>query len=381
MSTPSITPFDYDCAIIGGGLSGLALAILLARSDKKVILYEKENFPFHKVCGEYISSESLPFLRSLGVDLEKEDLPAITQLLLSSPSGISIKRPLDIGGTGLSRYELDNRLYQIALAGGVDVRVETKAEKINFGNDIFSITAAGETIHAKTIAGAYGKNSNIDVQLGRKYKAEKENELFIAVKHHIRYAAFDRSFTEMHNFPGGYCGMSAIEEGKINMSYISKAANLKAAGSIAEMERTILSQNPHLKKYFDKAEFIFEKPLTISHLQFEIKSPVADHLLLLGDAAGNIAPLSGNGMSMALKSSKLAFAAIKDHLEGKISRLEMEEKYAADYYAAFSKRINIARKINGLFGKPFFTNLNFRFLKIFPGLVDVVSKRIHGEPF
>jgi flavin-dependent dehydrogenase len=371
----------YDCAIIGGGLSGLALAILLARADKKVILYEKEIFPFHKVCGEYISNESIPFLSSLGIDLEKENLPKIDQLLLSSPSGVAIKRPLDIGGTGLSRYELDNRLYQIALAEGVDVRVKTKAEKINFANDIFAITAAGETIHAKTIAGAYGKNSNIDVQLGRKFKAAKESRLFIAVKHHIRFADFDRGFTEMHNFSGGYCGMSAIEDGKINMSYISKAANLKTAGSIAEMERTILSQNPHLKKYFDRAEFIFEKPLTISHLHFEIKSPVADHLLLLGDAAGNIAPLSGNGMSMALKSSKLAFAAINDHLDGKISREEMEKKYAADYYAAFSKRINIARKINGLFGKPFFTNLNFRFLKIFPGLIDVVSKRIHGEFF
>jgi flavin-dependent dehydrogenase len=371
---------EYDCAIVGGGLSGLALAILLARENKKVILYEKEQFPFHKVCGEYISNESVPFLKSLGVDLQKQNLPQINKLLLTSPSGIAINRPLDIGGTGLSRYELDHQLYQLALAAGVKVCTKTKVEKVLFDNFAFTISAGEEKITSKTVAGAYGKNSNIDVQLGRNYKAQKESQLFIAVKYHIR-ADFDSSYTEMHNFRGGYCGLSAIEDGKINMSYISKAENLKAHGSISNMEKNVLSKNPFLKKYFDHAKFIFQKPLTISHLHFGIKQPVTDHILMLGDAAGNIAPLSGNGMSMALHSAKLSFEAIISYLNNKISLEEMEKKYVTDYQKTFSKRINIARKINAMFGNPVLTNWNFRFLKVFPGLVDVMSKQIHGKEF
>lgn len=375
-----MTNSGYDCAIAGGGVAGLSLAILLARSGKKVVLFEKETYPFHKVCGEYISNESVPFLEALGINFKEQELPEISQLALSSPSGILIKRPLDIGGTGLSRYELDNQLYQLALKEGVTVYDGTKVRIVVFKDNTFHITTDAKEITARTLAGAFGKNSNLDIQLNRDYKSKKDQNLFIAVKHHIR-ADFDKSCVEIHNFENGYCGLSAIEDGKINMSYISKISNLKKQGSIAEMEKNILSRNPHLKKYFQEAEFIFEKPLTISHLYFEIKEPVTQHILMLGDAAGNIAPLSGNGMSMALQSSKLAHAVLVDYLNNKITPEEMESRYSESYSNAFANRIRIARYINSSFGQSTFTDLSFRFLKLFPGLVDTFSKRIHGDIF
>ena len=52
----------YDVAIIGGGLAGLSLAIQCASQNVSVVLFEKETYPYHKVCGEYISLESQPFL-------------------------------------------------------------------------------------------------------------------------------------------------------------------------------------------------------------------------------------------------------------------------------------------------------------------------------
>jgi hypothetical protein len=82
-----------------------------------------------------------------------------------------------------------------------------------------------------------------------------------------------------------------------------------------------------------------------------------------------------------LHSAKLSFEAIISYLNNKISLEEMEKKYATDYQKTFSKRVNIARKINAMFGNPVLTNWNFRFLKIFPGLVDVMSKQIHGKVF
>jgi len=370
----------FDTAIIGGGLSGLALSILLSKAGKEVVLFEKENYPFHKVCGEYISNESVPFLKSLGTDLESQNLPQMNKLFLTSPSGISIIRNLDIGGTGLSRYHLDDQLYHLALSAGVKVLTNTKVHQVTFMDNNFIVNTSDSIYNSRTVAGAYGKNSSIDVQLNRNYKAKNDSKLFVAVKHHIR-AEYDYKRVEIHNFPGGYCGFSAIDDGMVNMSYISKAVNLKKSGSIDKMEKNILSTNPYLKKYFENADFISPKPLTISHLYFGIKQSVTDHILMLGDAAGNIAPFSGNGMSMALKSSKLASEVILSYLKNEITLDEMDRLYTKNYNQSFAKRINVARQINSLLGNAILTDVGFCFLKVFPGMIDILSKRVHGDIF
>ena len=81
----------YQVAIIGGGLGGLTLAIQLADKGYACILFEKNKYPFHRVCGEYISMESWRFLEKLGLDLSNQQLPKISQLQVSSPSGKLLK--------------------------------------------------------------------------------------------------------------------------------------------------------------------------------------------------------------------------------------------------------------------------------------------------
>src|SRR5688572_5496937 len=130
---------EFDCAIIGGGVAGLSLAILLAKANKSVVLFEKENYPFNKVCGEYISNESVRFLDKLGVDLSVYDLPQMNSLLLSSVSGISIERNLSIGGVGFSRYKLDEILYRLALVCGAQIKTKTKVQKVVFEDNCFRV--------------------------------------------------------------------------------------------------------------------------------------------------------------------------------------------------------------------------------------------------
>lgn len=371
---------DYDCAIVGGGVAGLALSILLAKDGRRVILFEKEKYPFNKVCGEYISNESRKFIGKLGLDLSDYELPEIGSLFLSSVSGVSIKRRLSIGGIGFSRYRLDQILAGRAAEAGVEVRTQTKTQRIQFENDGFQVLFDDRLISAKTVVGAFGKNSNIDTQLKRTTRATGE-KLFVAVKYHIE-TPYDETQVEMHNFDGGYCGMSAIEGGRVNMSYITRAQNLRACGNkIPEMEKTVLSRNPFLKKYFDDAKFLLEKPLVISHLHFGLKSAVDAHILMIGDAAGNIAPLSGNGISMALRSASIAGSLIGSFLDKKISRAEMESIFAREYKKIFSARVAAARLIHYTFGKPFLNDMSFYFLKIFPFLIDLSQKRIHGPEF
>src|ERR1017187_9879034 len=93
----------FDCAIIGGGLAGLTLAIQLADAGRTVVLFEKEKYPFHKVCGEYISMESYGFLERIGIPLSKMGLPMIDTIKISSPNGNSFTQKLDLGGFGISR--------------------------------------------------------------------------------------------------------------------------------------------------------------------------------------------------------------------------------------------------------------------------------------
>ena len=77
----------YDVVIIGGGLAGLTLAITLAKEGRTIALIEKESYPFHKVCGEYISLESWDFLLRCGVPLQELNLPIIKQLKITAPNG------------------------------------------------------------------------------------------------------------------------------------------------------------------------------------------------------------------------------------------------------------------------------------------------------
>lgn len=370
----------YDCAIAGGGIAGLSLSILLARAGKKVILFEKEEYPFHKVSGGYFSNEGLEFLRTLGIDVNCKDRPQLQTLIMSSSRGFSIKAALDVGGIGISRYEVDNQLYHIAMESGVTMRTSTKVRLIERVDDLFHIKTDEEEIHSMVAVGAYGRTSNIDVELGRDYKAQNDKHLFIAVEHHIRIP-FNTANVEIHGFPGGYCGISAYGSDLVNLSYISRGANLKKHSSIARLEKNVLSANPYLKKYFEEGEFLLKKPLTISHVYFKIKEPVTDHILMIGDAAGNIAPISGNGMSIATHSAQLASDAICPFLEGEISFSQMEQQYIAIYRKTFAERIWVSKQLTHLLVNPVLSNLAFPFFKAFPVLVNIVSRKIHGDAF
>ncbi|WP_317046535.1 NAD(P)/FAD-dependent oxidoreductase [Adhaeribacter arboris] len=104
--------------IIGGGLAGLITSLQLQLTGAHITLVERKQYPFHRVCGEYISNEVKPFLNQMGVDLEALRPANINQFLLSSPAGKTLTAPLDLGGFGVSRYCFDEYLYQLAQARG-----------------------------------------------------------------------------------------------------------------------------------------------------------------------------------------------------------------------------------------------------------------------
>ncbi len=373
----------YDVAIIGGGLAGLTLAIQCAKAGFITALYEKESYPFHKVCGEYISLESQPFLESLGISISGLQLPIITQLNITDSYGNLYNFKLPLGGFGISRFSLDNQLYNIALQVGVHVFTNTKVLDVEFNNNQFTI-ATNQQQHAATIAvGSFGKRSNMDVKLKRPFIYQQKGVLqnFVGIKYHIRYN-YPKNLITLHNFKDGYCGISKIEDDKYCLCYLTTADNLKAnRGSIKQMEADILHKNPKLKDIFANADFLYQEPLAISQISFSKKAQVENHMLMVGDTAGLITPLCGNGMSMALHASKLAFTEIDAYLKEEISRADMEANFVNNWKQKFATRLLVGRAAQCLFGGNFSTYLFLKFMNRNKWLANKLIGATHGEAF
>jgi flavin-dependent dehydrogenase len=372
----------YDAAIVGGGLAGLSLSIQLARLGHTVILFEKENYPFHKVCGEYISLESWDFLNNLGVDLDSFHVPIIHHLEVSSAAGKMIRHHLPLGGFGISRYTLDARLAQLARDAGVLLLEGKKVSEIYFEEDLFTLEAGADHFKSRVACAGWGKRSNVDIKWKRKFSIPGRRKLdnFIGVKYHVQ-GDFANDTISLHNFKNGYCGLAKIESGLYNLCYLTTADNLKnSGGDIRQMEQDILSRNPYLKKIFSQIK-INDPPLTISQISFDKKTQVEHHVLMTGDAAGMITPLCGNGMSMALHASKLAATQVHHFLQGSISREKMEKRYSFQWQRHFRSRLRAGRIIQRLFRVTWLSNMVFSILKRFPAMLDKLIRATHGRPF
>ena len=373
----------FDVAIIGGGLAGLSLSIQLAKAGYSIAVFEKEKYPFHKVCGEYVSFENWNFLEELGLPLSDWHLPLIKHLQVSAPNGAFIQSNLPLGGFGISRYKMDNALANIASHAGVNLSQQNKVTDVAFENSMFNIQTPAFECSARIVCGSFGKRSNLDVKWKRSFILKKNNKLnnYIGVKYHIK-TDFPPNLIALHNFKNGYCGISQIEESKYCLCYLTTAENLRANNnSIEAMEKNVLRRNPFLEKIFSSSQFLYEQPVIISQISFERKSKVENHVLMIGDSAGMITPLCGNGMSMALHGSKISFRFIDSFLKGLITRHEMEQDYADEWNRCFRKRLFAGRSIQRFFGNELLSAFLIRFIKPFPKIVSYLTRQTHGAPY
>lgn len=373
----------YDVIITGGGLAGLSLSIQLVRAGYRVALFEKESYPYHKVCGEYISLESWNFLEDLGLPLSDWNLPIIHRLLLSAPNGQSLEHELPLGGFGISRYKIDAALAAIARSAGVDLYESVKVTDVVFEQSQFRVETSAGTFYSAVACGTFGKRSNLDVKWQRTFIRKRSKKLnnYVGIKYHVK-GEFPADLIGLHHFKNGYCGVSRIEDDKCCLCYMTTAENLRISGnSIPEMEKKILRQNPYLEELFSSMEPLFEQPLTISQISFERRTQVEEHILFIGDAAGMAPPLSGNGMSMALHGSKIAFQCINAFLQGQLARYELEQDYSDQWNRQFGRRLWMGRFLQRWFGSESRTNLLLSSLKPFPKLVSFLIRQTHGQPF
>ncbi|GAB4232729.1 MAG: NAD(P)/FAD-dependent oxidoreductase [Ekhidna sp.] len=368
-----------NIVIIGGGLAGLINAILLSRQGLSVRLYEEKRYPFHRVCGEYISNEVIPFLKKHA--LYPEDLlpVPISRFTLTAPSGKHLKMPLDLGGFGISRYAFDGWLFQKAVEAGVEV-IFDRVVSCEFNDDTFTIQARETPPFLATLAiGAFGKRSTLDKKLSRRFFSQRSP--YVGVKYHIQTNEVPDDAIELHNFKDGYCGVSSVGANTFNLCYLSHRGNLRQNDSIDEMERNVLAKNPHLKRIFLNSTVLFDKPEVINEISFEVKEPVYNHILMSGDAAGMITPLCGNGMAMAIHSAALLSNLIIASIRSGFNREQLEKAYASQWNKHFSRRLWAGRNIQRLFGSETVSEIAVRLVKSSNPLAKYLMRQTHGQPF
>jgi menaquinone-9 beta-reductase len=371
-----MTATTYDAAVIGGGLAGCSAAIHLARQGARVALFEAKTYPHHKVCGEFLSPECLSLLDELGaMPAIQEAAPrSIHTVHISAPDGTAWKTELPGVALGLSRYRLDHLLAQTAQVCDVALFESTTVNNLegNLGQgfQVEARTGSGRVdVSARAVIGAHGKRSSLDRGLKRTFL--QQSQPFVALKVHLDAPPMPGRI-ELHGFPGGYCGLSEVEGGRINLCLLAREDVFREAGAtIPAFIAWMRAQNPNLEERLRAAQPVTEW-YSIAQVPFVDKTALEADILMAGDSAGLIAPLAGDGMSMALQGGKLAALHVGDFLNGRMTASQLRQQYPAVWRREFGGRLRLGRGLQTLMLRPRFLSLGLHAINYVPPLGNFI---------
>ncbi len=369
-----------DAIVIGGGLAGIFSAWQLRDLGLEVVLIERKKYPFHRVCGEYVSNEVIPFLEHRGLFPHELGPALIDKFKLTSVGGKSLDMDLDLGGFGISRYAWDHWLVEKLRSRGVQVMDGNAVNDVQDEDDLMSVSRQdGKRISGKLVIGAFGKRSTLDKSLDRSFM--KRRSPYVGIKYHVK-SDFSDDTVALHNFPGGYCGINKVEGDRYNLCYLSERSQLRAYGNIPDMEAAVLHRNPWLRDIFQNADFLLDQPEVINEITFEAKEPVFRGIIMVGDAAGMITPLCGNGMAMAIHGSKLLADNVARYGYQTIAqRKQVQQAYDHQWRRKFGFRLASGRSIQRLFGGKKSSGFAVVLGKTVRPIAKMLMAQTHGEPF
>lgn len=369
----------YDAIVIGSGLAGSSTAVQLAERGFGVLLLERRTLPADKLCGEFFSTEVAGSLRSLGVldEVVRAGAHPIREALLTAPGGAAYRGRLPGTALGVSRYRMDGLLFERAAAVGAAVRdgVTVRAVEGTL-EDGFAVDAGGETVYGRMVVGAYGRRSLLDRKLGRAFMQTPGP--YVAFKAH--FAGVDvGERVEVHAFPGGYCGLSHVEGGRVNVCWIAEQERLQEAGGHPEgMMEHLLVRNPLLARRLRGMRRVSERFEAVAQVTLDAKPAFDRDVAMVGDAAGMIAPLCGDGMAMALSGAERFVPQAAAFLRGEADAGRFREGYAATWQRAFGARMRLGRWIHRRAMDPLAAGLLVRACRWVPGLGAFLIRQTRG---
>jgi flavin-dependent dehydrogenase len=334
----------YDLIVIGGGPGGCSAAITVARGGANVLLLERGRLPRNKVCGEFVSAESLDLLAWL-LDTQGPDLLErayrVPEVRFFS-DGLVIGSPLNPPGASISRFELDFALWEAAKHCGVDAQQQVAVEAISGEGPFRILTRAGE-FEGRAVLKACGRWSNLNARTLDRCNGRRN---WLGVKAHFAEQGRPQS-VDLYFFNGGYCGVQPVSlRGHGEESRINVCAQVRA--EVASTLSDVFEQHPVLRERSRNWQQLME-PVSTAPLIFCKPQPVEKNILLAGDAAGFVDPFVGDGISLALRSGALGGRSLKPFLAGTISLEEAARSYRRAYERELSSIFSMSSKVRQLF--------------------------------
>ena len=331
----------HDLIIIGGGPAGTSVAISAARQGASVLLLERGRFPRHKVCGEFVSAESLSLLRDL-LDVQHAALlrdavriPRARMFL----DGRTLHASVDPPAASIARFELDAALWHSAESAGVDARQQVTVQSVG-GSGPFRVVAAGKEFESRALVNASGRWSNLNLApVDNGTRSEK----WLGVKAHFAEPVSEPS-VDLYFFNGGYCGVQPVGAGRVNASAMVRA---DVASSLPE----VFARHPELRERSRNWTLVSD-PVSTSPLIFRHPQPERDGILMAGDAAGFVDPFVGDGISLALRSGSLAARSLKSFLAGEASLHDAVRCYNQAYKESLLPVFRTSSKIRRMLVLP-----------------------------
>ena len=312
----------FDVAVIGAGPAGSAAAITAADRGLHVALLEAGRYPRHKVCGEFVSSESAEVLKLL--------LPTGPSILANAPrirtstlhaDGHAVSMPLAEPAYSIPRIQLDDCLWREAHSRGVLCHV-LEAKSVHNSGDLFEIVTSGPKFRARVVINASGRWSRIT-------QSATVAEPWIGLKAH--FAGETDDVVDLYFMNHGYCGVQAVSPAVLNACALMKQGTAKQLEDVFQADASLLARSRGWKQI---TETFATAPVYLG-----LRSPLHEGVLQVGDAAGFVDPFVGDGISLSLRSGVLAGRSVLSCTP---------DEYAQMYLRAFSGIFRSTRQIRSL---------------------------------
>ncbi len=296
---------ELDHLVVGGGPAGAMVALRLAQAGREVTLLEKERGPHHKVCGEFLSEEAVGYLARAGISARALGAAPIRFVRLHAGPRTA-ETSLPFAALSLSRRALDAALLDRAAEQGCRVVRGACAERIvREGDQWTARIAGGGCMRAGTVFLANGKHDLYGWHRGRGV----QNDL-VGFKMLWRLDSAQagelRDWMELFLFPGGYGGLSLVEEELANLCFVLVRPAWRKFAGWDDCLRSICAAAPGLRRRMERAQPQWARPLAISPLPYGFLRRDRSPLWCVGDQAAVIPSFTGDGISMALHSASLA---------------------------------------------------------------------------
>ncbi len=352
------TPLDL--AIIGGGPAGTAAALEARRRGLRVGIWERDPFPRHKVCGEFISAEALGWLRRQ-IPQTVQRGSVIREAEFVCENGRARRFALPRAALGLSRFLLDRALWDAALKAGVlahegqSVRAVRKRGDSPTG-EVWELEAAeGSISTARRLIIACGRWWNLEgVPSPARQQQAAGSGKWVGAKAHFT-GLESRGRVEMYLFRGGYCGLAPVEDGRTNVCCLVRRERLRDLGIRDAQNLAVwlaqVSGHGKLQARIERACQV-SATVTTAPVRLAQGSPAAEGALLVGDASGFLDPFTGEGVSKALNGGRLGGRVITESLAAGRNSEQTTEIYRRKLERAVDRSYKTAALARAMFQAP-----------------------------